>query len=403
MKRLTKLTSVFLCVAMFMCAAMHMCVTFVNPSYAVNYGYYGDGPYPLPYPLCGSYIKDYHNNDYERVYEWKRFDYPDYCRKYTELGYLSSLWGSWYCIGDPEVWHEEYLERFETVLAGAYINRPAEVLYNGGTQLYEYRVDNYSWDNDTLSVQCSVDYNITYSCYTDIAESIYNPVLMGYAVEITGNYYPCVHLAITDKSDGSLIHMGKIKDSELHPEYKYGSNDYYQPEYPEFIDKDLWRIMDKDENINYTCTTTESFEVQMPYFYDSEKHDVTLYFRLFSEDYPFEDYYVDETDFYNPTILTRDDVPGPEPEPPVSSETKPPEPPVSSETKPPEPPEPEAFRGDANNDGVLNLSDVTVTLKYLAEWENIVIDEVLADVSGNGDITLADVSLMLQLIAGWSV
>jgi len=135
--------------------------------------------------------------------------------------------------------------------------------------------------------------------------------------------------------------------------------------------------MDTGKGINYTCTTNSEFSVTLPEIYDAEKHDLSIWFRITTIDYDYGDiYYTGDIakQFYNPTPLTRDDIPTPE-----------------------------VVRGDADGDGVLNLSDVTVTLKYLAEWENITIDETAADTNGNGKVNLTDVSFMLQLIAGWNV
>jgi len=64
---------------------------------------------------------------------------------------------------------------------------------------------------------------------------------------------------------------------------------------------------------------------------------------------------------------------------------------------------PAEIRGDANGDGVLNVFDVTVSMKYIAEWQNITIDSGLADMNGNGRVGLGDITLMLKRIAKWNV
>lgn len=61
--------------------------------------------------------------------------------------------------------------------------------------------------------------------------------------------------------------------------------------------------------------------------------------------------------------------------------------------------------GDANNDGDVNLFDVTVTLQYIAKWDMTGknFNEVNADVNVDGSVILSDVTKLLQYIAGWDV
>ena len=61
---------------------------------------------------------------------------------------------------------------------------------------------------------------------------------------------------------------------------------------------------------------------------------------------------------------------------------------------------PAAAGGDVNNDGSLTLSDVTLSLQYIARW-SVDIPESAADLDGDGKITLTDVTVMLKRIAGW--
>ena len=295
------------------------------------------------------------------------------------LSYFSKKWFANYSIGDSEEICPEYLEAFETYLDNAYIDR-SPLTTSEGTYLFDCRVDSYEFNGNTVSVKCSADYDMTYYCVYDAAFGAY--------VYVVGGTSIMPYLAVTNKTDGSLVHIGKIKDVRLNPEHKYNSHGMwplYDEEYP--LDDDLHRIMDTGKGINYTCTTNSEFSVTLPEIYDAEKHDLSIWFRITTRDYDYGDtYYTSniEKQIYNPFVLVRDDIP--EPEPPVV-----------------EPPTPEVVRGDADGDGILNLSDVTATLKYLAEWENIVIDETAADTDGNGSVNLTDVSFMLQLIAGWNV
>lgn len=58
--------------------------------------------------------------------------------------------------------------------------------------------------------------------------------------------------------------------------------------------------------------------------------------------------------------------------------------------------------GDANGDGKVNLSDVSLTLKHIAKWNGISIDLNRADVLNDGKVILSDVSMMLKHIAKWT-
>lgn len=58
--------------------------------------------------------------------------------------------------------------------------------------------------------------------------------------------------------------------------------------------------------------------------------------------------------------------------------------------------------GDANGDGVFNLADVTIMLKYVAGWE-ITVQPISSDANMDGSYSLSDVTLMLKSLAGWNV
>ncbi len=58
--------------------------------------------------------------------------------------------------------------------------------------------------------------------------------------------------------------------------------------------------------------------------------------------------------------------------------------------------------GDVNNDGEVNIKDVTLLKQYLAKW-NVKINETNADVTGDGVINVKDLTLLKQYIAKWNV
>lgn len=61
------------------------------------------------------------------------------------------------------------------------------------------------------------------------------------------------------------------------------------------------------------------------------------------------------------------------------------------------------IKGDVNGDKVINLSDVTMTLMYIAEWELEGFNEKAGNVDKNKIINLSDVIWMMKTIAGWDI
>ena len=56
-------------------------------------------------------------------------------------------------------------------------------------------------------------------------------------------------------------------------------------------------------------------------------------------------------------------------------------------------------RGDVNNDGVFDATDVTTLQRVLVEIEVPVYNELVADVTGDGEIDAVDVTLMQRVLA----
>ncbi len=57
--------------------------------------------------------------------------------------------------------------------------------------------------------------------------------------------------------------------------------------------------------------------------------------------------------------------------------------------------------GDVNSDGKVDMKDSTVLRRYLAEWEDVDIDEANADVNGDGEVTLIDSTILRRYLAKW--
>lgn len=64
----------------------------------------------------------------------------------------------------------------------------------------------------------------------------------------------------------------------------------------------------------------------------------------------------------------------------------------------------EYVKGDLNNDGAVNLKDVTILRRYIAGGWNIELDDKLADINGDGDTNLKDVVTLRRYVAGgWNI
>lgn len=65
--------------------------------------------------------------------------------------------------------------------------------------------------------------------------------------------------------------------------------------------------------------------------------------------------------------------------------------------------------GDANKDGKINLTDVTLMLKYMAKWSTVSVDRSLLDTEHSKNAyyncwyNMVDVSYVLKIIAGWDI
>ncbi len=63
----------------------------------------------------------------------------------------------------------------------------------------------------------------------------------------------------------------------------------------------------------------------------------------------------------------------------------------------------EQYYGDANGDGVLDVTDATLIQRNLAHIEGAEINAALCDVDGDGDVTIADVTLIQRYLAKYKV
>ena len=60
----------------------------------------------------------------------------------------------------------------------------------------------------------------------------------------------------------------------------------------------------------------------------------------------------------------------------------------------------ETLVGDANGDGVVNVSDVSATIAYILQRQSDPFDTLAADVNGDDEINITDVSLIINIILG---
>jgi len=57
--------------------------------------------------------------------------------------------------------------------------------------------------------------------------------------------------------------------------------------------------------------------------------------------------------------------------------------------------------GDINEDGTVDLKDVTILRRFVAEWEGVTISAANSDVDGDGEIDLKDVTVLRRYVAEW--
>ena len=132
------------------------------PNYrgTIESGCYGSESRPLEYPITGRFLsalKKSGDEDCNGYTQWYDIELPAHTDWYSSLQVLSSIWGSWYFIGDPEMWPQEYLDRFDGILS----NAKTDFSTDGMTpHLYDYRVDSYFFDGDCLNIRYSADYRI---------------------------------------------------------------------------------------------------------------------------------------------------------------------------------------------------------------------------------------------------
>ena len=61
-------------------------------------------------------------------------------------------------------------------------------------------------------------------------------------------------------------------------------------------------------------------------------------------------------------------------------------------------------KGDVNEDGSVDLKDVTILRRHLAGGWNVTINEYNSDVNGDGSIDLKDVTILRRYLAGgWGI
>ena len=64
-----------------------------------------------------------------------------------------------------------------------------------------------------------------------------------------------------------------------------------------------------------------------------------------------------------------------------------------------EPEGPEFTPGDVNDDGIVNITDVTTLIDYLL-GNSMTINEAAADISGDGLINISDVTTIIDFLLG---
>lgn len=343
MKLIKRLVAFCLCVVM-------MCTAVVYSS-AIKYeftetGWYGwDENHTLAYPVTKRFVE---SKDSESLWDWYNTEYRG-LHGNEQFEYMSRLWYYNYVIGDPEVWPQVYLDRFDNLLenSGTAYVADENSEKNGEPNCY---VEYASVNGNKLTVRAGGVFGV--NCLLERITEYENISLNTTISTIT------VDVAIRDKVTGDLVHLAEAFT--------------LMSSLPEYLT-----------------------ELTLPDFYDPEKHCIEIYFHETPWDYNFAAMYED------PAFINKCEIPAEgfgEPGEPTPI----PKPPVVEPEPDPEPPVTKPLYGDANSDGTVNLSDVTLMMQYIAGWD-VLLDEQTSDRSRNGRVDLEDVSYALKFIAGWNV
>lgn len=355
MKLCKRIVVLFIACVMLWGACLGVCADTESP----NTGFYGYEGMSLKYPVTSRFMNTFDEDN--RFGTWYKLSYSNYKETFGELEYMSRLWYDTYRFGDPEMWHEAYIERFEPMLPSAGEQGDSSIVCE---------IEAVYLKDNKLTVKCGTEFYMVYSYYKNtMGEGVYYVSVLNYDINSV--------LVVRDKTDGSLICLGRVIGGAIVPEYRYG---HYSEK--------IYASYGEDYYVPYTSRVEKTFEVTLPDFVDPEKHTLELYF---SRDV--EMMAVDDPTFTYGCEISLDEIS--EPEPPVTTT-------VTEKPEPEPDPEPEPVRGDANGDGAITLADVSLALKYISEWD-VIPDVKLADANGNGRVGLEDVSMILKLIAGWGI
>lgn len=347
---------------LFMCAAV-LCGVSLSTSKAVSddeYSYlygdderfiykssgcYGTEKYPLEYPVTRRFAE---YKGYKSYVDWYESKYLCALDESRLQDYMALLWYDYSVIRNEEVISYcndtcigAYLETFDRLIADA------KTVYTApGDNTLAYKVESVTAKDNLLIIDVSVNIYMEYD-YHERSDG------EGYCVTIDSkNAY--MGFGIRNRN-GELVFCSRLLGGDIVPVYRYG-----------YFGRENNAVYDKDYYAPYISSYHKTIKVTMPEMFDPEFYTVDLFFTpspLLAD--------LESPEFfnvYNGTELA-----------------------------------PQPVRGDASGDGELNLDDVSLTMKFIAEWDGITVDETAADVNLNGRIGLTDVCLMLKLIAGWDI
>ncbi len=333
---------------------------------SVETGIYGTSGRKLNFPVPARCIDEF-NEGYGisnlNYFEW----YDTYYERFWSASHYAKIWFTYYRPGDPEVWCEEYLEAFE-----AYFKKPSQKIFNENSGELKYRVSDYSWNGSTLSVTCEADYDIKYTCIKEYDTYDYYDDDYYFTVTEEGRETMHACVVVSAKEDKDIVYIAKFDPFVLEPECLYKPQIYLYDRFINYYGYSQSEI----NNTVYKGTYTNSFDLTLPDVYDSEKHNVHVYFisheSIYDEYSCIPNYWTifDSTDFCNEHN-------------------------VSELYKAPETP------GDANGDGTVNAADVAVLAKYLSGSDTTVSDN--ADYNGDYVISSVDLLLLRRKLAGMNV
>lgn len=246
----------------------------------------------------------------------------------------------------------------------------------------------YDYINDALKDQITAEYpNLSNNWYVEATNVTYDDGAVSFSVKsiteypVYDVYRQEIFVAVLDKDTGDVVRVGSptiLSETSTYHEMNNGedltTSINNKPLTVEQAHDKMFSYMDPSD-CHFSKCSELSLKAELPQVFDSAKHVLVLTpVLLFNIDYT-ESQLPGKlgAEFYTPYEIDANI------------------------------PETVYAAGDANADGVVNLTDASLMMKHIAVWSDLTIDVGLADMNDDGAVNLTDVSLVMKHIAGWTV